>query len=151
MRGSSWRRYGIRFQTSECPFDNTVQAKIAFTRSAGFTLIEVLVALVIFSVIAVSLSQVMAESIRTQTSLEERLTANIVAEAAVDQVRVAAPWPPVGQRTERVTLGGRDWQVTATVESTAEPAMRKLTVKVARAQSGDVIRTLETWLAEVKQ
>lgn len=118
------------------------------TRSRGFTLVEVLVALVIFGVIAAGVLKTLQDSIRQQASLEERLAANWVAQQALARIRVEAPWPPLGQKSERVPFGDREWQVTASVQATAEARMRHIAIEVARPNDPAPLLTLNSWAAQ---
>lgn len=117
----------------------------------GFTLIEVLVALAIFGVIAVSLLNTMQGSVRQQAVMEERLSANLVAQQALAEIRMRSAWPPVGEKIERVSLGAREWQVTARVEDTSEERMRHITVEVARPESENSAYTLDAWTAREEE
>lgn len=117
----------------------------------GFTLIEVLVALAIFGVIAVSLLNTMQGSVRQQAVMEERLSANLVAQQALAEIRLRTGWPPVGEKTERVPLGAREWQVTARVENTSEERMRHITVEVTRPDGEYPVLTLDAWAAREEE
>lgn len=114
----------------------------------GFTLVEVLVALVIFGVIAASVLKTMQDSVRQQAAMEDRLAANWVAQQVLAEVRLRDPWPPLGQKSERVPVGEREWQVTATVEGTAEPRMRHITIEVGRPDNDSPTITLDAWAAQ---
>lgn len=114
----------------------------------GFTLVEVLVALVIFGVIAASVLKTLQDSVRQQGALEERLTANWVAQQALAEIRLRTDWPPLGKKTEKVLLGNREWQVTAEVKSTSEPKMRHVIVQVGRPEAQLPILTIDSWMAQ---
>lgn len=114
----------------------------------GFTLVEVLVALVIFGVIAASVLKTLQDSVRQQAALEERLTANWVAQQALAEIRLRTDWPPLGKKTEKVLLGDREWQVTAEVKSTNEPKMRHIIVQVGRPEAESPILTIDSWMAQ---
>ncbi|WP_295797638.1 type II secretion system minor pseudopilin GspI [uncultured Microbulbifer sp.] len=113
----------------------------------GFTLIEVLVALVIFGVIAASVLKTLQDSVRQQTALEERLAANWVAQQTLSEIRMRTDWPPLGKNTERVIVGEREWQVAAEVKSTSEPRMRHLIVQVGWPDQTPIL-TIDSWMAQ---
>lgn len=117
-------------------------------RQRGFTLVEVLVALVIFGVIAASVLKTLQDSVRQQAALEERLTANWVAQQALAEIRLRTDWPPLGKKTEKVLLGDREWQVTAEVKTTNEPKMRHIIVQVGRPEAESTILTIDSWMAQ---
>ncbi|MFV8782589.1 type II secretion system minor pseudopilin GspI [Microbulbifer sp. SA54] len=116
-------------------------------RQRGFTLVEVLVALVIFGVIAASVLKTLQDSVRQQAALEERLAANWVAQQALEEIRLRTDWPPLGKKTEKVIVGEREWQVAAEVKSTSEPRMRHLIVQVGWPDQSPIL-TIDTWMAQ---
>ncbi|MCA0894762.1 type II secretion system minor pseudopilin GspI [Microbulbifer agarilyticus] len=116
-------------------------------RARGFTLVEVLVALVIFGVIAASVLKTLQDSVRQQAALEERLTANIVAQQVLAEIRLRTDWPPLGKEVETVLLGDREWEVSAEVKSTKEPRMRHIIVQVGWPEKPPIL-TVDSWVAE---
>lgn len=117
-------------------------------KQRGFTLVEVLVALVIFGVIAASVLKTMQDSVRQQMAMEERLAANWVAQQVLAELRVSSPWPPLGDKSELVPVGEREWQVTVRVESTTEERMRHITIEVASPEAENPTLTLDAWAAK---
>ena len=113
----------------------------------GFTLIEVMVALVIFGVIAASVLKTLQDSIRQQAALEDRLAANWVAQQTLAEIRMRTEWPPLGKKTERVMVGEREWQVAAEVKSTSEPRMRHLIVQVGWPDQAPIL-SIDSWMAQ---
>lgn len=113
----------------------------------GFTLVEVLVALVIFGVIAASVLKTMQDSVRQQTALEERLAANWVAQQALAEIRLRTDWPPIGKKTERMVLSEREWQVSAEVKATSEPRMRHIVVQVGWPDKPPIL-AIDSWVAQ---
>ncbi|MCO1335125.1 type II secretion system minor pseudopilin GspI [Microbulbifer sp. OS29] len=114
----------------------------------GFTLVEVLIALVIFGVIASSVLQTMQRSARQQRVMEDRLAANWVAQQVLSQVRVQTPWPPVGEQKNQATFGGFVWEVTARVESTSNERLRHIVIEVGHLDAEYPTRTLDAWAAQ---
>ncbi|BBM03393.1 type II secretion system minor pseudopilin GspI [Microbulbifer sp. GL-2] len=119
-----------------------------FSRQRGFTLVEVLVALVIFGVIAASVLQAMQRSVRQQRIMEERLAANWVAQQVLSQVRLQTPWPPVGEKKDEVTFAEREWEVTARVEATNEERLRHIIIEVGYPDAENPTLTLDAWAAQ---
>lgn len=118
------------------------------SKQRGFTLIEVLVALTIFGVIAASVLRTMQESVRTQAFLEERLAANWVAQQVLAEIRLQSPWPPLGRKSERIVQGQSEWVVTANVEDTKEPRLRQISIEVMRPDAENPTLTLDAWAAQ---
>lgn len=108
---------------------------------AGFTLTEVLVALVVFSIGAVALLNVHGENIRAADHVEARLLAGIVAENVLVETMTG---PPVGVGVLGGTedLGGRPWDWTRTVAVTANPEMVRIDVSVRATGEAQVLAAL---------
>lgn len=107
---------------------------------AGFTLIEVLVALAVFSLAALTLVNLSGENIRTAASLEARTLASVVAENRAIEAMV--DWPPLGVTSGIDMAGERPWRWTRRVSRTDDPEVARIDVVVAE-QAG------RTTLAEV--
>lgn len=100
------------------------------TAQAGFTLIEAVVALGVFSIAAMALLTFNGESIRAQISLEDATYARIVA----DNQMVLALTDPAS-RTRGVETGteeqaGRLWAWTRVVSPTTDPELFRIDVEV---------------------
>jgi len=100
------------------------------TAQAGFTLIEAVVALGVFSIAAMALLTFNGESIRAQIALEDAAYARIVA----DNQMVLALTDPAS-RTRGVETGteeqaGRLWMWTRVVSPTTDPELFRIDVEV---------------------
>lgn len=128
---------------------------------AGFTLIEVLIALMVFSVLSFTVTSRVSEIAQQTFLLERRALAQWVADNQIQRLklerRVASlePTPaplPNGQRTERVYLGGRDWQVRYQFNATSAETLRRVEVEVYEFDdSGDTVGPLHVATAFVGQ
>jgi len=84
--------------------------------AAGFTLLEMLVALAIFSLAALALVRLQAVSARTSVDLRERTMAQIVARNLMVE-RMTDPQPPAqGESAGTVENAGREWHWTQKVD-----------------------------------
>ncbi|NBB69989.1 MAG: type II secretion system minor pseudopilin GspI [Alphaproteobacteria bacterium] len=77
-------------------------------RAGGFTLLEVLVALVIVAVAVAALGRAGSQVLDSQAELEERTWALWVADNALAELRLEAGVSP-GQRRGSADMGGRTW------------------------------------------
>lgn len=104
------------------------------SRSAGFTLIEVLVALV---VVALSVSAVLhsaSVASRTAYAIEDRFFARMVALEEIAALRLAREYPEVGTTTGTRRMASQTWNWETRVTQTAEPKMRRVEVVVSNEQ-----------------
>lgn len=77
-------------------------------RAAGFTLLEVLVALVVVAVAVAALGRAGSQVLDSQAELESRTWALWVAGNALAELRLE-PAVSTGQRRGSTDMGGRDW------------------------------------------
>lgn len=104
----------------------------------GFTLIEIMVALAVFSLAVLALVRLESATIRGATIIDETMVAGLVARnVAIEAVTDAAP-PANGVISGVEQNGGRDWAWTRSVQPTGNPAIVRVDVAVAD-RSGVVI------------
>ncbi|WP_296271331.1 type II secretion system minor pseudopilin GspI [Pseudomonas sp. UBA6323] len=107
----------------------------------GFTLLEVLVALAIFALVAASVLTASARSVRTAAQLEDKTLAMWVADNRLTELQLADTQPADGRDQGQVAFAGRRWLWQSEIQATSEPAMRRVTLWVAaeaRGASGDL-------------
>lgn len=101
-------------------------------KCTGFTLIEVMVALVIVAVALAAASRGMGVTVSNQAHLETRTLATWVAEdAIVEQQLIGMPQ----EEKQLKTVFGRTWELTFSTSPTFVPEVFKLSVSVR--QQGD--------------
>ncbi len=98
--------------------------------SAGFTLLETLVALAIFAICAAVLLAQSQRALQQQQQLEMRTVGRWVAENKLAELQLQTPWPAPGTSTDSVELGNRSWQVVSIVADTARPDFRRIEIAV---------------------
>ncbi len=97
----------------------------------AFTLLEVLVALAIFAVVAASVLSATARSLKTAARLEDKTFASWIADNRLQQIQLTESAPDEGREQGEETYAGRRWLWQAEVQNTSEPEMRRVTVRVA--------------------
>lgn len=100
-------------------------------RSGGFTLLEVLVALAIFAMVAASVLTATARSLQTASRLEDKTLAMWIADNRLTELQLAQSPVADGREQGELEFAGRRWQWQSEVEATSEPDMRRVTLWVA--------------------
>lgn len=107
----------------------------------GFTLLEILVAMAIFAVIAVTVYGRVGDVIMQTGSLEARTFATWIAQNSLTRMQLElAPGelPATGRTVESVSMAGRDWELVTEVSATAAAGLRRVEVRVhAVAEQGE--------------
>jgi len=107
----------------------------------GFTLIEMLVALAVFSLAAMALLNLSGESTRSAQRVETRTLGGMVAENVAVEAAVA-PTLGEGESSGASDLGGRRWAWTRAVMATADPDLLRIEVRVRDDEGQAADRTL---------
>ncbi len=105
-------------------------AQHAVRRRAGFTLIEVLIALAVVALALLALTRAAAMQVRSFDALRERTLAGWVAANVLTDMRLATAFPPTGRSEGRVELGDRAWRWDCEVKPTANADIRRIDIRV---------------------
>jgi len=99
---------------------------------AGFTLIEVMVALVIFAVGVASLSTALQGNIRNANYLKEKTIANWIANNKLVEIYAAGNYPALENRIDKIEFAGTEWVVNTKVQK----AQTKMPVRIVDISVG---------------
>ena len=115
----------------------------------GFTLVEVLVALGIFAVLASGYLIVAADTARGLSRLQEKTLAQWMAEDAFTRARTYESSSSNRFKSQRVEFAGVEWQLKFKTEKTDVSSMNRVTVSVAMASDTDnSIASLEAYFSD---
>lgn len=106
---------------------------------AGFTLIEILVAL---AIVALALGAVVAETghyLSAMVRMQDRTLAHWIAVDRLTEAQLAGTWPSTGNSEGSLEFAGREWEWTLRVSDTPNESMRRLDVEVRSAGSEDIV------------
>ncbi len=104
---------------------------LTVSRQRAFTLLEVLVALAIFATVAAAVLTAAASSVRNAARQEDKALAGWIADNQLVELQLQRPSPGTGRNQREVSYAGRDWQLQEAIDSTSDPAMRRVTLWVA--------------------
>ena len=101
-------------------------------RHSGFTLLEVMVALLVFGLIATAAAEVGGNYIGSFERIRDKTLASWLADNQINELRLQQGLPAVSQNTRDEDYGRYRWQVTTRISATPEPGIRRVDVTVAR-------------------
>ena len=103
-------------------------------RAAGFTLLELLIALAILAIVSIAVFNQGGDTARQIGGLEQKTFARWVAENEIAKLRLehrlaGEPLRP-GSNRDQVSYGDRYWQVVEEIQTTDHPWMHRVEVSV---------------------
>jgi general secretion pathway protein I len=105
----------------------------------GFTLIEVLAALIIVALGMMAVIQAVTQTINNANYLRDKTIAHWVAMNKLTEVRMAAAVPSGGDTAGDVDMAGTTWHWRMTVDGTAVPSMQRIDIQVGPKSAGDKV------------
>ncbi len=108
-------------------------------RRAGFTLVEILVALAIVAIALTAGMRALAQATETASALKARTLALWVAQNRLAAAQVASPWPALGSTQGEAEQAGAAFVWQARVSTTPNPAFRMVEITVAEPQVPDYV------------
>ena len=101
--------------------------------ASGFTLIEVLAALVIVSLGMLGVIQAVSQTVSNSSYLRDKTIAHWVAMNRLTETRLQASAPPIEESSGEVDMAGQRWRWTMNVSKTAVENVRRIDVNVTLA------------------
>lgn len=126
------------------------------SHDSGFTLIEVLVALLVFAALGFAVSARIGDVAQQGFQLERRALAHWVGQNQLQRLqlsRLGTTDPlTVGTRTERVFMGQRDWVVHIESKRTEQPLVNRVELSVYELDSnGDEVGPIDQAVSFIGQ
>ena len=103
----------------------------------GFTLIEVLAALVIVSLGMMAVIQAVSQTASNSTYLHDKTIAHWVAMNRLTEARLDPSAPKVDETSDDVEMAGRAWTWTMTVTQTPVETMRRIDITVRPSEADE--------------
>ncbi len=131
-----------------CHFLRNLMVKDAL----GFTLLEVMLALAVFSIAGIALLSTASNNARNVGYLESKMLANWVASNQLVATSLEEKWPPKNNLKGEVELAGRSWFWQQKVIKTTDNDMRAIVMEV-RLNENDELATssLTTYVSKVEK
>jgi general secretion pathway protein I len=107
------------------------------SRNAGFTLLEVLAALVIISLGMLGVIEAISQTASNSTRMRDRAIAHWVAMNRLAEVRLQTRPPKIDKTSDEVEMAGRKWRWTMEVIETPVQSLRRIDIRVAEAEADE--------------
>ncbi len=120
-------------------------------RSRGFTLLEVMVALIIVAFALTALTASMNQMIDAANTLRERTFASWIAQNKITEMRLANVIPDVSATSGDIEFGNTEWEWRAVVSETGIENFRRIDVSVSHYGADYVILTVTGFIGEPVQ
>jgi general secretion pathway protein I len=118
----------------------------------GFTLIEVMLAMAVFSIAGIAILGTADTNVRNLGYLESKIIASWVASNQLVEVSVDSSWPPKNNKKGKVELAGQSWFWQQKVLKTTDKDMRAIVIEVRLYEkSSAALTSLTTYVSKQSQ
>ncbi len=109
--------------------------------AAGFTLLEVLVALTILAIAFAAAIQSVSQAALTLEALQDRTEANALLSERLAEWRAAEDWPAPGQDRQTFLENQREWFWSREVQLSPDPDLRQVVLQIGLDQDQEALVT----------
>ena len=102
----------------------------ANSKSSGFTLIEIMVAVAVLALSGVALLGNIGQATRDLATISDKAEALYIAEYTLNTALLQKDFPDTTNEEETITHAGREWRVELIVSETPNEKMRRIDVMV---------------------
>jgi general secretion pathway protein I len=106
-------------------------------RERGFTLIEVIVALIVVALGMLGVIQAVSQTAGNSGYVRDKTVAHWVAMNRLTEVRLQKNAPAVDKTSDEVEMAGRKWKWTMNVTQTPVETIRRIDISVRPAEAGE--------------
>ena len=115
----------------------------------GFTLIEVMLAMAVFSIAGIAILGTADTNARNLGHLESKIVASWVASNQLVEVTLDTTWPPKNNKKGKVELAGQEWFWQQKVIKTTDKDLRAIVMEVRLTERDEsVLTSLMTYVAK---
>lgn len=115
--------------------------------SKGFTLVEVLVALVLLAVALSAMIKTASENTVNTAKLRDKYFASLVATNKVNEIRASGTAPKRGTSNGNIELAKQNWHWNIKIDNTEDKDLNKLTVSISPEYDKDrIVYTLTSFV-----
>lgn len=123
----------------------------SLSKQQGLTLIEVMVALAIFAVAALSIVNMAGEHLRSLSYLEQKNIGLWIANNHLTQLNLDNKLPALGSKKGKLDYAGVEWHWQQQVVKTPDPLFRAVTIRILNEEKSDyALAQLTTYMVAKK-
>ena len=105
------------------------------SKQKGFTLIEVMIALLVLGLALAALIRTVGSASANTAWLQDKTFAHWVAMNQLTEMQINRDWPKPGQKKDTVEMADQEWEWEATASNTADPELRRVDIRIWKANS----------------
>lgn len=115
------------------------------SQQCGFTLLEIMVALAVFSTLAAAVLSASQYVAKQTTVVEARLFAVWLADNQLNELRLQSSLPP-GQQQRTVHMDRRDWRLRQQVSASTDSRLLQVDIEVSAVGGDSVLQRSRGWI-----
>ncbi len=115
-------------------------------KSLGFTLIEVMVAVVIVASALAALGGALGQQAAGASYQKQKMLSHWVAMNKAVELKTLGSFPRLGKDTDRAEMAGQEWQVELETLKTPKDDVRQVEIKVRLKADQDPLATVVTYV-----
>ena len=116
------------------------------TRVRGFTLLEIMIALAIFSTLAAAVLSASQYVVRHTAEIQDRLFAAWLADNQLNELQLQSGWV-VGQSRQVIPMDRRNWSLQQRLSATGDPRLLRVDIEVGLAGRAQPVHRASGWVA----
>ncbi len=105
--------------------------------SKGFTLLEVMIALIIFGLVATVIQKATSQTLDQYERIRLKTLANWIAENKMAEVRLSGKLPQTRESKEELSFANEKWQIISKVTATSDKNFNRVDLEILHKQSDD--------------
>ena len=115
--------------------------------TAGFTLVEVLVALAVLAIALAAVLRTVGQSIDLTVGLRDRTEARWAAEERATEILLRREWPGLQTTEGTMSFGEREWRWRQRVSATPLEDLRRVDIEITAPRSSQVLGRITLFVA----
>ncbi len=113
-------------------------------RQRGFTLLEVMIALIIFGLVATGIVKGLSLAANAQQRMQHRTLATMIAQNSLAELRLAGKPPSVGQTKKDLDFAQNEWKTVTRISATEDAKLMRVDVEISRKlKNGELFKELD--------